>query len=103
MTIHWFDVVGLLGVALTLLAYLALQARRMKGDGVMYPLLNLIGAAAILTSLIYDTHMNISAFVIETAWVLISIYGIYQFFVYKPAEPSVAPTSSGHPENKNII
>ena len=78
MTIYWFDVVGLLGVALTLLAYLALQARRMKGDGFIYPLLNLIGAAAILASLIYDEHTNISAFVIESAWIVISIYGMYK-------------------------
>lgn len=77
MTIQWFDVVGLLGVALTLLTYLALQARRMKGDGLIYPLLNLIGAGAILASLIYDEHMNLSALVIESAWCLISLYGIY--------------------------
>jgi paired small multidrug resistance pump len=77
MTIQWFDVVGLLGVALTILAYLALQARRMKGDGLIYPLLNLIGAGAILASLVYDEHTNLSAFVIESAWCLISIYGIY--------------------------
>ena len=79
MTIYWFDVVGLLGVALTLLAYLALQARRMKGDGFIYPLLNLIGAAAILASLIYDEHTNISAFVIESAWIVISIYFLHTF------------------------
>lgn len=78
MTIQWFDVVGLLGVALTLLAYLALQARRMKGDGLIYPLLNLIGAGAILASLIYDEHMNLSALVIETSWCFISLFGIYQ-------------------------
>ena len=36
MTIQWFDIVGLLGVALTLLAYLALQARRMRGDGLRH-------------------------------------------------------------------
>ena len=77
MTIQWFDIVGLLGVGLTLLAYLALQARRMKGDGLIYPLLNLIGAGAILVSLIYDEHTNLSAFVIESAWCIISIYGIY--------------------------
>jgi len=77
MTIQWFDVVGLLGVALTILAYLALQARRMKGDGLIYPLLNLIGAGAILASLVYDEHTNLSAFAIESAWCLISIYGIY--------------------------
>lgn len=77
MTIQWFDIVGLLGVGLTLLAYLALQARRMKGDGLIYPLLNLIGAGAILASLVYDEHTNLSAFVIESAWCIISIYGIY--------------------------
>ncbi|WP_395769520.1 hypothetical protein [Arenimonas sp.] len=77
MTIQWFDIVGLLGVGLTLLAYLALQARRMRGDGVIYPLLNLIGAGAILASLIYDEHTNLSAFAIEAAWCVISIYGIY--------------------------
>ena len=76
MTIQWFDIVGLLGVALTLLAYLALQARRMRGDGLVYPLLNLIGAGAILASLVYDEHTNLSAFVIESAW-CVSIYGIY--------------------------
>jgi paired small multidrug resistance pump len=78
MTIHWFDIVGLLGVALTLLAYLALQARRLKGDGLLFPLLNLIGAGAILISLVYDEHTNLSAFVIESAWCVISVYGIWQ-------------------------
>jgi paired small multidrug resistance pump len=77
MTIQWFDIVGLLGVALTLLAYLALQTRRMKGDGLIFPLLNLIGAGAILVSLIYDEHTNLSAFVIESAWCVISLYGIW--------------------------
>lgn len=77
MTIQWFDIVGLLGVALTLLAYLALQARRMRGDGLVYPLLNLIGAGAILASLVYDEHTNLSAFIIELAWCIISLYGIY--------------------------
>jgi len=92
MTIYWFDVVGLLGVALTLLAYLALQARRMKGDGFIYPLLNLIGAAAILASLIYDEHTNISAFVIESAWIVISIYGMYKAGAesFMPKKPPTA-------------
>ena len=49
----------------------------MKGDGLIYPLLNLIGAGAILASLVYDEHTNLSAFVIETAWCVISVYGIY--------------------------
>lgn len=82
--IQWFDVVGLLGVFLTVLAYLALQARRMKGDGFIFPLLNLIGSTAILCPLIWG-KFNLAPFVIETAWVLISIYGIYKAFTHKPA------------------
>lgn len=77
VTIRWFDVVGLFGVALTLFAYLALQARRMKGDGFLFPLLNLIGAAAILCPLVLG-DFNLAPFVIESAWIMISLYGIYR-------------------------
>ena len=72
--IAWYDVIGLAGVGLLLLAYLLLQAGRMQGDDIRYQLLNLIGAIGILVSLVYE--FNLSAFVIETAWVLISVYGI---------------------------
>ncbi len=72
--VAWYDVIGLAGVGLLLLAYLLLQAGRMQGDDLRYQLLNLIGALGILVSLVYE--FNLSAFVIETAWVLISLYGI---------------------------
>lgn len=84
LQIQWFDVVGLFGVVLTVLAYLALQARRMKGDGFIFPLLNLIGAAAILCPLILG-KFNLAPFVIETAWIFISIYGLYKAATHKPA------------------
>jgi len=81
--IRWFDVVGLLGVVLTVLAYLALQARRMKGDGYAFPMLNLIGASAILCPLIWG-EFNLAPFVIEVAWIVISIYGLYKAATHKP-------------------
>ncbi|MFZ9935178.1 MAG: CBU_0592 family membrane protein [Arenimonas sp.] len=37
----------------------------------------MIGSGAILASLVYDEHTNLSAFVIESAWCVISLYGIY--------------------------
>ena len=83
INIQWFDVVGLCGVLLTVLAYLALQARRMRGDGFIFPVLNLIGAAAILCPLIWG-KFNLAPFVIEALWVFISIYGIYKAFTHKP-------------------
>ncbi|MEO6065240.1 MAG: hypothetical protein ABIP49_05620 [Lysobacterales bacterium] len=72
--VAWYDVIGLAGVGLLLLAYLLMQAGRMQGDDLRYQLLNLIGALGILISLLYE--FNLSAFVIETAWFLISLYGI---------------------------
>ena len=39
-SIHWYDWAGLVGVALTLLAYLLLQAGRARGDALPYQLMN---------------------------------------------------------------
>lgn len=70
----WYDLCGLAGVALVLVAFWLLQAGRVRGDALVYQLLNAAGAALILVSLLYD--FNLSAFVIECAWVAISLYGI---------------------------
>lgn len=41
-----------------------------------YQVLNLLGALFILYSLIF--HWNLASFLIEAAWVLISLIGIYR-------------------------
>lgn len=76
MSLHleWYDLSGFVGVLLILLAYFGLQAGRMRGDGLVYQLMNLVGALLILLSLVYD--FNLSAFVMEACWVAISLYGI---------------------------
>lgn len=74
MSIAWHDVVGMVGVGAMLLAYALLQMERVRGDTLAYQLLNLFGALAVLVSLLQD--FNLSAFVIETAWVVISAWGI---------------------------
>lgn len=74
MSYAWYDFVGNVGVVFILGTYLALQLGRMRGDGLAYPVSNGLGAACVLVSLAYD--FNLSAFVIETAWVLISLVGI---------------------------
>jgi len=71
---HWYDWAGLLGVAMTLIAFYLLQAGRMRGDGLGYQLMNALGAFAVLLSLLYA--FNLSAFVLEGLWLGISIYGI---------------------------
>lgn len=87
MSLQWFDLVGLAGVLLVLIAYLALQTRRLSGDGPMYSLLNLFGAAGILVPIVYAEHMNYSVLLIESAWVAISVYGLWQSLKRKVIKP----------------
>ncbi len=74
-TIFWHDWAGYIGVALVLLAFLLLQAHKLHGNGLTYQLLNVFGALGVLLSLVFGSF-NTSAFVMEAAWLLISIYGI---------------------------
>ncbi|GHA75274.1 CBU_0592 family membrane protein [Cognatilysobacter bugurensis] len=76
MNLAWYDVIGLLGTLLILAAYFLLQVRRIDGNGVLYPTLNLFGAAGILVSLLGT--FNLSVFLLEAAWILVSAYGIWQ-------------------------
>lgn len=70
----WYDWVGIAGTLMILAAFWLLQARRLSGTGIVYQLLNLFGAAGVLASLLGD--FNVSVFVLECAWVLVSFYGI---------------------------
>ena len=74
MSMQWYDWAGLLGVAVILLAYFLLQASRMRGDALTYQLMNASGALLVLVSLLYA--FNLSAFLMELAWLLVSVYGI---------------------------
>ena len=53
------------------------QMRKLNGDGVMYSLINLVGAGGILIPVLYAEQMNWSVLFIETAWMAISAYGIW--------------------------
>ena len=76
LSIHWYDVAGLVGVVVMLWAFYLLQAGKLRGDSFAYQLMNALGAGAVLLSLVND--FNLSAFVIETCWVLISLYGMFR-------------------------
>lgn len=76
MNLAWYDVVGLLGTLMILVAFFLLQARRLSGTGLPYQLLNLFGAAGVLVSLLGT--FNLSVFLLESAWILVSGYGIWQ-------------------------
>lgn len=68
------DPIGLVGVILLLIAYFFLSTGRWASDSIAYQINNLLGAILILYSLCF--HWNLSSFVIEIAWVAISLIGL---------------------------
>jgi len=84
LELAWYDWVGLLGTVTILLGFFLLQAGRLAGTGLIYQLLNLFGAAGILVSLI--GKFNLAVFLLEAAWMAVSLYGIVRSFKQKRTE-----------------
>ena len=75
ITIDWTVIIGLAGMIVTLVAYFLLQAQKLHGNGLIYQLMNAIGALGVALSLVFGAF-NLSAFLLEAVWFVISIYGI---------------------------
>tara|TARA_R110001606_G_scaffold26127_3_gene84405 strand:+ start:104 stop:364 length:261 start_codon:yes stop_codon:yes gene_type:complete len=82
-----FDAIGILGVGLTLMAYLLLQTERLESRSRVYSALNLFGSVAILMSLAFD--FNLSAALMEGCWALISLYGLVKAVLAMRRAPPV--------------
>ncbi len=76
MSAHWHNLVGIAGVTLILVSYLLLQTGRMRASQPLYSGANATGATLVLFSLMYD--FNLSAVIIESFWLLISVYGLWR-------------------------
>jgi hypothetical protein len=74
MNLQWYDWIGILGTLMVLAAFFLLQAGKIHGNRLAYQLLNLLGAVGVLLSL--QGKFNIAVFMLEAAWVAISVYGI---------------------------
>ena len=86
MNLAWYDWVGLAGTLMVLAAFFLLQAGRVSGTGIVYQLLNLFGAGGVLLSLLGT--FNVSVFLLEFTWVLISGYGIVRSFRSRRGAPT---------------
>lgn len=73
------DIIGTVGVILTLLSYFLLQTSRLKIEGITYSAANAIGSVMILYSLYYEA--NFSAILMESIWLIISVYGMIKIFL----------------------
>jgi hypothetical protein len=75
------DIIGIIGVGIILISYFLLNTERMSSDNLTYPLSNFIGAALILVSLLFN--FNLASVLMECAWILISLIGIYRIWLKK--------------------
>lgn len=73
---HVGNAVGILGVIIILVAYYLLNINKVTSTSMKYLFANLIGSAFILFSLFFD--WNLPAAIIEVAWMIISVIGIYR-------------------------
>jgi paired small multidrug resistance pump len=75
VTLYWHDWAGYIGVVLVLLAFFLLQAHKLRGNGLVYQLMNALGALGVMLSLLFG-HFNMPAFIMQVAWLVISIFGV---------------------------
>jgi hypothetical protein len=70
------DPIGIVGVIMLLFAYFGLSTGRLKSNTLIYQFLNFFAAWLILFSLYF--HWNTPSALIEIAWIMISLIGIYR-------------------------
>ncbi len=86
MIYHWYDFVGNVGVALVIVAYLLLQTGRVESKSLAYSASNAAGALFVLVSLAYD--FNLSAFITEAFWLVLSLLGVGKALAARRAKPA---------------
>jgi len=86
MSFHLFDLAGFVGVVLIIVAYLLLQLEKLLSSSPRYSLLNAAGALLIIISLIFA--FNLSAFIVEAFWFLISLVGLWRSLSAKKVSKS---------------
>ncbi len=73
---YLYNAIGLIGVTMMLIVFFLLQNGNISYDKMAYQLCNLIGALMVIFSL--TRFWNLSSFVIEAFWVLISAWGLFK-------------------------
>lgn len=74
MALTTIDIIGLTAPLLFLFAYAMVSFGRWQAEMLRFQVLNLLGAIAILISLLKD--WNLPVFILELCWGAISMYGI---------------------------
>ena len=71
------DIIGMAGTSLVVGAFFLLQLNKVSPKGLVYNLMNLVGALFLLFSLCIN--FNLASFVIEIFWIAASLIGLYNY------------------------
>jgi hypothetical protein len=78
MDVSLHDIAGTFGVVLIVGSYFLVQIGRLRAEALSYSVANGLGALLVLLSLMVE--FNLSAFLVEFFWLLISLIGVWRFF-----------------------
>jgi hypothetical protein len=84
MSFSIYDLIGVIGVAISVYCYIRLQWQRDYVKRLRFSILNFFAAAMLALSLLHN--WNIAAFLGNTCWMFVSIYGIYRCLKYLAKE-----------------
>ena len=85
MNLDLLDFAGFVGVLLIVIAYLLLQLDKLPSSSLSFSLLNAAGSLLIMFSLVFK--FNVSAFLIEVFWFLISLLGLTKWLIARKQPP----------------
>ncbi len=73
-----YNVAGFLGSACVIAMYFANVTGRINSQGLIYPIVNLLGAILLIISLY--RFFNLGSFIIEIFWAVISFVGLWKYY-----------------------
>jgi len=73
--------IGSIGVLIIIVVYFLLQADKINSKSLLFSVLNVLGSIMIFYSLMYN--WNLASVLIEVFWIMISMYGIYKYYMKK--------------------
>lgn len=73
-----YDVIGLAGTALVVIAYVMLQTQKLSAASFTFNFVNLLGALLLLVSLL--VNFNLASLIIEIFWIAASVLGLYRYY-----------------------
>ncbi|NNF17432.1 MAG: hypothetical protein HKN70_11850 [Gammaproteobacteria bacterium] len=71
-----YNAIGFAGTTIILVVYFMVQLELLQSSRLSYSVLNFVGALMIIVSLF--EHFNLPVLVLEAAWALISLYGMFR-------------------------